>query len=516
MKSLISIIKADYLQRARSYAFLITLLASIGLSYTFLPAPEASYSTVRVGEYVGYNNSAWVGHVTAIMASTFLWLIGFYLVNNGIRRDIQTGVGQIIATTSISNFKYLLAKTLSNFFVLLTILFIVIIMSFSLMLIRGSDYPLNISQFLLPYLLVTTPTIFIVSAVAVFTEVIFGKYTVLQNITFFVLFSVLVGSINARDHSNLNWMDILGTKELTDELTSVVNTKHTDAKRVVSVGFIIGGIEKKKFFLFEGTDWRSGYMLLRLGWIVIAVLLIYFASRLFNRFDSRELNFVKKKKPLIIDDVEKPVLREIHLPDLPVAQPALGILPFIKTEFLMLIRKGPKWFWLINIGGFIALFFMPLQEAHKIGLPVLWFLQVNRWADISTREKYYGTHYFTYAAFRPLQRLLTSQILSAWMLAILLALPLILRSELSNIIPIVLGALFVVAFAVCSGIITGGKRFFEIVYFMLVYSNLSAVPYADYFGAFNQGMNYNLILVSITGIMLLAAYAARAYEIRNQ
>jgi len=516
MKSLTSIIKADYLQRARSYAFLITLLASIGFSYTFLPAPEAGYSTVRVGEYVGYNNSAWVGHVTAIMSSTFLWLIGFYLVNNGIRRDIETGVGQIIATTSISNFKYLLAKTLSNFFVLLTIVFIVIIMSFSLVLIRGSDYPFNISQFLLPYLFVTIPTIFIVSAVAVFTEVIFGKYTVLQNITFFFFFSVLVGSINASSQSNYNWLDILGTKELTDGLSNLVNAAHTDAERKVSVGFIIGGIEKKKFFLFEGTDWRSGYLLLRLAWTVIAVLLVFIASRLFNRFDTRELIFTKKKKLAIVVAMEKPALKEIHLQDLPVAQPALGILPFVKTEFLMLIRKGQKWFWLVNLGGFIALWFIPLQPAHQIGLPVIWFLQVNRWADISTREKYYGTHYFTYAAFKPLQRLLTSQILSAWILALVLALPLIVRSDLSHIIPIVLGALFVVVFAVCSGIITGGKRFFEIIYFMLVYSNLSAIPYADYFGALNHGMNYNLILVSIIGFMLFVAYAARSYEIRNQ
>ena len=77
MNSYKSIIKADYLQRTRSYSFLITLLVSVCLAYTFLPTAEAGYSTVRVGDYSGEYNSAWVGHVTAIMASTFLWLIGF-------------------------------------------------------------------------------------------------------------------------------------------------------------------------------------------------------------------------------------------------------------------------------------------------------------------------------------------------------------------------------------------------------------------------------------------------------
>ena len=101
-----------------------------------------------------------------------------------------------------------------------------------------------------------------------------------------------------------------------------------------------------------------------------------------------------------------------------------------------------------------------------------------------------------------------------------LAIPLIVRylllGDLSNVFSIILGALFVISFAVFSGIITGGKRFFEIVYFMLVYCNLSSIPFADYFGAFNHGVNYILILLSVIGSMLLVAYAARGYEIRNQ
>jgi hypothetical protein len=99
-----SIIKADYLQRTRSYGFLITMLVSICLAYIFVPPAGANYSTVRIGDFIGENNAAWIGHITAIMASTFLWLLGFYLINNGIKRDKETGVGQIVATTSISNF----------------------------------------------------------------------------------------------------------------------------------------------------------------------------------------------------------------------------------------------------------------------------------------------------------------------------------------------------------------------------------------------------------------------------
>jgi len=107
MKPFLTIIKSDYLQRTRSYAFLITLCASLAIAYTFVPEPNANYSTIRIADHVGYYNSAWFGYVTAIMTSIFLSLIGFYLVNSGIKKDIETRVGQIIAATPISNFKYL-------------------------------------------------------------------------------------------------------------------------------------------------------------------------------------------------------------------------------------------------------------------------------------------------------------------------------------------------------------------------------------------------------------------------
>ena len=72
MKSFLQIIKYDYLQRTRSYAFLITLYISLAVAYTFVPEPDANYSTIRIGDYLGVYNSAWFGYVTAIMSSIFL------------------------------------------------------------------------------------------------------------------------------------------------------------------------------------------------------------------------------------------------------------------------------------------------------------------------------------------------------------------------------------------------------------------------------------------------------------
>lgn len=115
MKNLINTIKFDYLQRTRTYPFLVTLCASLAIAYTFVPEPNANYSTIRIANTVGFYNSAWFGYVTAMMTSMFLSLIGFYLVNSGIKKDIETKVGQIVASTKVTNFTYLLSKVSSNF-----------------------------------------------------------------------------------------------------------------------------------------------------------------------------------------------------------------------------------------------------------------------------------------------------------------------------------------------------------------------------------------------------------------
>jgi ABC-2 family transporter protein len=520
MNSFASIIKVDYLQRTRSYAFLITMLASICLAYTFLPPEGANYSTVRVGEYVGVTNAAWAGCTTAIMSSVFLWLIGFYLVNNSISRDVETGVGQIVATSSVSNFKYLSAKAMSNFFVLLTIMIIVMLMAAGLVIARGSKYPFDVFQFLSPYIFLTVPSLFCVSALAVFAEVFFGRYTVLQNVGFFFLFGAFVSLVNTSTNPSMHWLDIMGTKTVTDNITDIVHTNYGNTKAGASVGFMIGTKLTKKYFLFEGNNWTAVYILSRILWIGIGFIFLFIAAKFFHRFDVKERMISRKKISAGITLENAVAVNDIHLSALPKATASYGILPFIKIEVKMLLRKGPKWFWLINAGGFIALWFIPLKPAHQIALPVLWFLQVNRWADISTRDKYNRTHYFTYAAYKPLQRLLSSQIIAGSLLSMVLAFPLLLRYAVAGnytaVVSILLGAIFVVSFAVCSGIVTGGKRFFEIIFFILTYINVNLAPPFDYFGAFNSGINYTALMLIIIFSMLSIAFLFRRYEIRNQ
>jgi len=116
--SIFHIARADFLQRIRSYYFLIALGVCVFIIYSFVPPVDAGYRMVSLGNYRGFYNSAWIGSMVA-MCVPFFALIGFYVVNNAVQRDIDTGVGQIIATTCITKVQYLTGKMISNFTVLL-------------------------------------------------------------------------------------------------------------------------------------------------------------------------------------------------------------------------------------------------------------------------------------------------------------------------------------------------------------------------------------------------------------
>ena len=523
MKLYKSIIKADYLQRTRSYVFLVTLLVSVYMAYLFVPPTGAHYSTVRIGAYVGFNNAAWIGHVTAIMASTFLWLIGFYVINNGIRRDKETGVGQIIAATAISNFNYLLAKAISNFLVLVSITAIIIVMACGLILIRSENYDFSITQFLFPYIFTTLPAIFFLSVLAVYMEVIFGKKTNLLNISFFFLLSLIIGVGNLSNDPRMKWIDVIGTKHLTSSMSETLKAQHPSAESEnVSVGFtVIGKTIETKHFIFEGSDWPFEYIVSRIIWIGIAFLLLYSASILFKRFDEEVIIQKKKRKQVIIDEGSQPLfINELKITELPKAGHAFGMVPLVKTELLMLLRKGPKWFWIINVGVFIALFVVPIKFAHVYLLPILWFLQINRWADLSTKEKFYRTDCFIYASYKPLQRLLTAQIIAGYILAVALALPLILRytfsGDIISTVGIIGGGLLLISFAVFTGIVSGGKRIFEIIFFMATYALIQGAPFFDYLGSLHHNAQYLLWLLGIIGLQLIMAFLFRKYQINHQ
>jgi hypothetical protein len=519
MNQFFTIIKGDYRQRTRSYAFLITLAISLYVGYTFVPPPDANYVTVQIGKYVGDFNSAWIGHVTAMMTAVFLSLIGFFLINNSIKKDIETEVGMIIATTSVSNFKYLFSKALSNFLVLLSIVGVVFVMSILVFFFRAKGFPFELSKFILPFLFVTLPCMFLIACVAVVAEVFLGRRPVIQYIAFFFLFNLVLANVQlSKGNEEITYLDPFGVKSVSLAMQNFVEKKYGEEVQI-TMGFNFSQKRETKIFVFEGVSWSLPFLLSRIFWMTFGVAIVFGSSLYFHRFDVKERIKAKKKNKVLENVPVNAMAKEIKLSSLPPITVDYGIFPFIKTELLMLIRKGPRWFWLVNAGLMIAILFSPLLVAHSILLPILWFLQIGRLSDLITKEKSHRIHYFTYSAYQPLQRLLPSQIIAGIILMIALAIPLIVRyvfsSEWLPMIGILLGAVFIVLLSVFLGMVSGGKKLFEVLFFALTYANLNRIPFVDYFGS--QWTSTQPIIILSVLIFSFAGISGlvRSYEIKH-
>jgi hypothetical protein len=525
MRYIYSIIKADYLQRTRSYAFLITLVITVYAAYSFVPPPTASYTTLNMPGYKAVFNSAWVGYISAMMTTVMLSLYGYFLVNSGIKKDIETEVGLIIATTPITNFGYLLSKMFSNYLVLLTIAGCTFVVSIGMFFLRTTDSPFILSNFVWPYLFFAAPALFLTSALAIVGEVFLGRRPMLQYLMFFFFFGVLMNTIKKQSNDAMGMaMDPYGLNTMTHSIKEKVNMQYHTHMEDVSFGFIFNSKKKPyQTFTWEGLHWTGVFLLSRLGWIGFSLGLVYLSSFFFHRFDFKSAAVKKKKKGIEGQPAKLSYLapQGISKDLMPPVVADYGIFPLIKTELLLLIRQGNARFWLVIGGVWISLLFAPLAVGHSILLPVLWFLQVTRWSDLATKEKTNRLHYFTFSSYKPLQRMLPAQVLAGIVLAIGLALPVISREliakEMYSVIHILNGAVLIVLLAVCLGIVSGGKKLFEILFFMLTYAIINKVYLTDYLGAIphDSHTTYMVVILMISLVLGLVSFAVRNYQARH-
>ncbi|WP_299311721.1 hypothetical protein [uncultured Aquimarina sp.] len=515
MKTFMSIIKFDYLQRTRSYSFLITLCISLAVAYTFVPEPNASYSTIRISDYVGYYNAAWFGYVTAIMTSVFLSLVGFYLVNSGIKTDQVTKIGQITSATPASNFKYLFSKVFSNFLVLSTIVFIVFVMSILLFFLYNDGFPFELSQFIIPYVLIPIPAMFFIAVLAVVCEVLFKKYSVIQNISFFFLFSAMVFSTSPTETQFV--LDPFGTKIVIHQMEeSVKEILQVDEQTSLSIGYVLGNVEKPKKFEFNGMSFPISFLLSRIAWMLLSTILIIVISPFFHRFNTKDRLKIIGTTPKLFHKRE---VKEIVLSNLHKSEIDYGIFSLVKTELVLLFRKGKRWLWIINLIGMVLLAIIPIEIAYPLILPVLWFLQVHRLSEISSKEIYHNVHYFAFSSHKPLGRLLTSQLIAGITMILFLASPLLIRSiilkDFSSVGFIIMGSAFIVLLASALGILTKGKKLFEILFFIITYANINKITLADYFGGLAHSSDYIVSLIIGTIALGIIGFLTRRYQLRK-
>jgi len=510
------LVKADVLERTRRYSFLVTIIATLYLGYLV----DNGTVGVHLGRAHPLPTSAWTGMMMALCTITFVCMVGFYVVNNAVARDRETGVGQILAATSMSSLAYLTGKLLSNFIVLSAVTCILAAGGLLIQAFEGTGFepwPL-----LAPFLFLALPAMFLTGALAVLFECVGLLRGVFGNILYIFVFSAL---LMLPMETGSRALDVYGLKFAMDALQADVKTAVPDYDGDFTIGTGAATYAKTTDIRWEGIHWNAAEAAQRALPLLYAALLTLGAGLPFDRFSrssgEKAARAMSTRRFLSLFAFAR------IIPRMAGSLVEAAAAPWLYTRMLLaetrlMLRGLPWWWYAAGLGLWVASVSLDLNAARENALPFLWLLPVLLWSATGTREARYGTGGVMFSAPRPLAR----QFMAAWgagvIIALIAASGLIVRLGVAGdrdaLIALGAGAVFIPSLAAALGVWSRTARTFEAIYVALWYVGpLHHIPALDFMGTTNRALAAGspAVFAAAAAVLFAAAVKGRRKQIRG-
>jgi hypothetical protein len=529
MRVLYHLVRADFFERVRRYNFLVTLAAATYLGYCCMTGKIV----IRLDEYRGVYNSAWLGCLMTLVATTFLSLIGFYIVKNTIQRDQETRVGQILATTPMTKSFYTIAKMVSNFAVLATMIMVMAFAAVLMQYLKAEDPHVHLWALLSPFLLFALPAMAFTGALAVLFETLPILRGGAGNVIYFFVWTALIAApVSSLDKGQkvgeaTYFCDSTGIVSIMSQMQQDLKAIHPDYKN--GSALTIGDTATTGKFLWNGLRWSPELYLSRLTCMLAAIAVSLLAALFFHRFDpAREWGLNLQKAPPLspasATNGELAVPAAIAVPALihmtPLSRATEGrtfavlILPRTVLAELKLMLKGHRWWWYtVAAGLFIASLSSPLNSVRG-GVAIaalIWPILI--WSQMGTREARFNTASLIFSSERSLWRQLPAVWIAGIIVAALtnggLAIRLLLSHDREGLLAWIACTLFVPSLALALGIWSGTSKVFEAIYTVWWYVGPAHhTPGLDFLGTTPDSTRVGLYLLMAAGLVA-ASYAGR-------
>jgi hypothetical protein len=528
MRIIYHLARADFLERVRRYSFLILLALTFFLVYQ----TAIGNLSLSLGQYRGVFNSAWVGAMMSLIANFFIGWFGFYIVKGSITRDRETGVGQIMAATPLTRPLYLFGKWLSNFAVLAVMFTVVALASIAIVQFwKGESNHLNLIVLLEPFFFLVWPLIALVAALAVVFETISFLRGGFGNVVYFIAFAMLIPLFLQNENLNKHpAFEPIGIILMSQEMGKAAEAVYPD----YDGGFTLGdsGSSQGGTFIWTGVHWTPDVIFARFAIFTLAILLIFFAALFFDRFDpSRSKPWQINAKRAAPDSASVPfnqtqgkpastsqALSNLNLTPLNKAANRFSFLTLFLAE-LKLLLKGQRWWWYVVMGGIIiACLINPSATVRESVLPIAWVWPILIWSTIGNREVHNNVQQMTFSSASPLLRQLPAQWLAGFIVTLLVSIGAIIRftidGSMVSLLALLSGAIFIPSLALASGVWSGTKKLFEILYMVIWYIGpINNLPSLDYIGSHGNGQPEFFIPFSIA--LIVFAFIGRTRQIRT-
>jgi len=517
IRTLYHVTRADFLERARRYSFLITLGLTIFAAYVYVPPASADYLTLGLGNYRGAYNSAWIGGAVAVLCSALLSLPAFYLVKNAIERDERTGVGQIIAATPLSKSLYMLGKAFSNFVFLAVMVGVIALSAGAMQLIRAEVFRIDLWALLSPFVFCVLPSMAVIAAAAVLFETIPWLRGTFGNVVYFILWLVLliVSAANMPSPQRVGEPanDLWGLQVVLSGMIEDTAAAFPNYQGSVAIGAVTLPAPLQTF-TWDGIQWTAQMILGRMLWLIAALAIVLLAGLLFRRLDPAP----RKAKPGRYSELaESPPLESaqptpkaapIDLTPLMSGQRAFYPGRILLAE-LRLLLKGVRWWWFVVFAGLnVAGLLLPVESARQYLLPAAWILPLALWSALGTREVRHNTGQIVFSAPHPLSR----QFPLTWLAGVAVALAagggvaanFILVADWLHLLAWCTGVLFIPTLALALGTWSGSNKLFEVVYMLWWYAGpINRVESLDFVGAGSDPQLSTVLAYGLFTMLLL-------------
>ena len=505
-------VRADFLERVRRYSFLVTLAFALYLAYGV--AAEKMWIVVG-NDYRGVYNSAWIGALMTISCSTFLSLVGFYIVKNSIQRDTDTRVGQILAATPMRKTFYTVAKTLSNFAVLACMVVILMLAALAMQLIRDEAHSFSLWKLWAPFIFLALPTMLLTASAAVMFETLPVLRGGVGNVIyFFVWTGVLALGATGID-------DPTGLQLLYRSSRNALEAIDPSSPKNFHFSLTIGGQHAVHTFLWNGFGWIPSVLLMRVAWIAVGASMALLASVFFHRFDPARARFrLRNDAPAAVAELSQdhPLTAAVtvtasQLTRVNRTSPASTFFRTVISE-LRLMLKGQRWWWYaIAAGLLIGELVSPEAQVRSGFLIAAWIWPILMWSQMGCREARSHTEALLFSSEHSLSR----QFPALWMASVILGLATgagvgirsLLSGDWQTFAAYFAGATFIPSLALALGVWSAGSRAFEALYTVWWYVGPAhQTPGLDFMGttpASSSPVPYALA----AAVLLASAYLGR-------
>lgn len=528
LRKLYHLTRADFFERIRRNSFLIVLAITVFAGYLFVPPESAGYRVLQVGVQRGIYNSPWVGLMFGLIAAMHLSLVGFYLVKNVVGRDRHTGVGQVLATTPMSNLVYVVGKWLSNLVVLILILSVMTVMAVIMQIIRAEDTVVELWALLAPIWLMGLPVLAIAAAASVLFECVFFLQGSVGNVIYFfawlfVLGFVMVGAIDEATGRAQSTNDIYGyTKQLADIQQQVLTL---DPSADLGAGLIHTGKDIERKFAWDGIDWTGSMILGRGMWLGIALIVAVVAALPFDRFDPSRSR-LKIERPSLLHRLcrwiearewdkylRRIIPRTESVPPEIVTRlspittmPKQGRFFGILVAELKLMFKGHSLVWYAGaIGIIITSLVYPSESVRRYLVLILLLWPIGLLSAMGNREWRNQTDQILFSIAHSLRRQLPVTWMAGFVVAFItigvVVVGIATNGRLISVFAWFTGAVFIPSLALALGVWSGGPRLFELIYILWWYLGpVEGVEVFDFIG-----VNHETVAIGVPFIYFFAS-----------